>query len=315
MYKGYLDTCMPSELMREYLRTAKLTHWHTVNLIMDAPVSIYTKREELEKVKADAEARHDAELIHWSNVGLKNIEQALGYLEADGIFSIEIGEYNQGSILGRYSFDQICADFGDVMEYIRENLEDCKIGPEDLYWYSIDKWIKNDKGKYEPVCSYIIVRDEIIYVSIYKREPELEVYYNEYDSENLNVPVPFKPGDILEFDGFPFGPKSHVLITEIGDNWDCCSVQGFALNDGGEWDIGAVKHGMVGLDYSPKISYLYSAKPYDGPLEPEEQLMLRMRAYIDGDEKKAKLFDDQFFHSTEEIVAWLDAQERERKDT
>lgn len=165
-----------------------------------------------------------------------------------------------------------------------------EVGHEDLRWYNICKWVKDANGKYVEACRYIIARDEIIYSEVNDdiSEQECTDIYCIYDIVNLNAPVPFRAGDLLEFNGYPFGLKCHVLILDIGDNWDCCSVQGLALNDKGLWSCGAVKHGMVSLGYTPKISYLYSAVMYEGVLEEPERGLLKIRDYIGNDEKRGR---------------------------
>ena len=289
MYKDYLDKCMPSTVMRDYLKTVDLASWQTVKLIMYAPVSIYTKLDELGKVMTDAEERADAELIEESRNAIKNIELAVEYLSADGVFTIELNEYNEEQHDSVGYFDCVLGSMTEVQEYIRKDIKVCEVWPDELKWYGLEKWIKDDSGRYVSACSYIIFRDEIIYGMV---DPEFSGMdyvntYNTYSSCDLNLPVPFKAGDILEFNGFPFGPKSHVLILRVGDNRDCCCLQGLALNNSGLWECGAVKHGMVSINYSPKYSYLYSAAIYNGELPAEEKILQEISDYyIAGDENR-----------------------------
>lgn len=106
-----------------------------------------------------------------------------------------------------------------------------------------------------------------------------------FDAVNLNIPVPFKAGDIIEFDGFPFGPRFRALILKVGDNRDCCCVQGLALNEEGRWTVGAVKHGHVGPQYYPMESLLYSARPYIGELDDKEKVINEISQIIAGKEE------------------------------
>ena len=93
----------------------------------------------------------------------------------------------------------------------------------DLRWYHASKWGKNSEGKYIEACTYLITRDEIL---CFSKEVDMgDLYtYDYYMVEDLNISVPYKAGDILECDGFPFGPQFHILIVDIGDNHDCCCV-------------------------------------------------------------------------------------------
>ena len=304
MYRDYLEKCMPSVMMQTYLKTVELADWQIVDLIMYAPVSIGTKLEELRKVYADAKERQDEELLHKSYIGIRNIEEAIHFLKTDGVFIVEPSYFDEETKDTEGFFDNVCASIEDVQEYIRNDLEIGEIEPEALKWYGISKWAKNASGKYVEACRYIIARDEIIYSEVDDGVSELDYpdIYNISMMANLNVPVPFRVGDLLEFNGYPFGPKCHVLILDIGDNWDCCCVQGLALDDKGLWTCGAVKHGMVSLNYFPKISYLYSAKLYDGELEANERILLTIKDYIRNDEQVGRKIYEAIWagHMTDE---------------
>lgn len=297
MYRGYLEQCMPSTMMRSYLQTVELRHWQIVDLIMYSPISIYRKLEELRKVRADAKERHDRELLVKSYLGIKNIEEAIHFLKADGVFSVERAGFDEEKKNTQSDFDKVCASMEDVQDYIRKDLAIGEIEAEDLRWYDICKWVRDVRGKYVEACRYIIARDDIIYSEVDGDVSALKYtdIYGIFDMENLNVPVPFRAGDLLEFNGYPFGPKCHALILDIGDNWDCCSVQGLALDDKGLWSCGAVKHGMLSLGYTPKISYLYTAKLYDGELEEKERILLKIKDYIDGDSERGREIYDRIW--------------------
>lgn len=110
------------------------------------------------------------------------------------------------------------------------------------------------------------------------------------DSEDLNIPMPFKVGDILTIDCRPFAALRKVLVIEIGDNRDCCSLQGLYIDNQGEIHIGAIKHNSVFRDYEciPKISSLYKAGiSKDELLERDKPLQI-ISEYLNGDEEKGK---------------------------
>ena len=291
MYKDYLDKCMPSQAMREYLKTATLSGWQTASLIMYAPVSLTIKAEELKAVLLDPEVRQDEDMIDECRIAITNVEKAVEYLNAEGVFTVKICEYSETEHDSVGHFACVCGSIEDVQEYISNDINNCEGGACSLRWYAADKWMKDHLGKYVLACSYIIFRDEVIYGEIEAKVSGVDLanIYNTYSSRDLNLPVPFKAGDILEFDGFPFGPKSHVLILSVGDNIDHCCLQGLALNANNLWECGAVKHGMVSINYNPKYSYLYSAKIFDGELDSREQILRNISDYISGDEDCGKM--------------------------
>ena len=116
--------------------------------------------EELLKVKKDAEERNERELIEECDVGIKNIEISKSYLETEGVFSIEVYEFDDEKKDNDCYFDSVAASFEDVKEFIKKDLEMSETKDTDPRWYSIIKWVKNAEGKYTEACTYLIARDE-----------------------------------------------------------------------------------------------------------------------------------------------------------
>lgn len=90
----------------------------------------------------------------------------------------------------------------------------------------------------------------------------------------LNLPVPYQPGDILSVDCQPYTRSAYCLILEVGD--DCCGVQCLFRDKAGRLQAGAFKHGHYlegAYDKRQYLSPLYRAEPYTGPL-PEEYAYL-----------------------------------------
>ena len=108
-------------------------------------------------------------------------------------------------------------------------------------WYVLEKWVLSDCGIYEKVIDYYITlkgdiwfyRFDYAYRMKYKKNPDKSTMLEKLDvcsdSENLNIPVPFKVGDILTIDCRPFAELRRVLIIGVGDNRDCCSLQGLYI--------------------------------------------------------------------------------------
>lgn len=90
----------------------------------------------------------------------------------------------------------------------------------------------------------------------------------------LNLPVPYRPGDILSVDCRPYTRSAYCLILEVGD--DCCGVQCLFRDKTGRLQTGAFKHGRYlegAYDKRQYLSPLYRAEPYTRPL-PEEYTFL-----------------------------------------
>ena len=106
-------------------------------------------------------------------------------------------------------------------------------------------------------------------------------------NSDLNLPIPFRAGDIVTVDCRPFAPVSHAVILEVGDNFDCCCVQALYRRRNGTWDTGAVKHGYIlpGREL-PQLSPLYRLATFHGQLPKEERLMEQVSRYVNGEEAR-----------------------------
>ena len=188
------------------------------------------------------------------------------------------------------------------MEYDKTGIHPWFYEEDVAHYISTEKWEPDENGKYCCVCEYVIARGEILYIAL-----DDDAYHTMKNKDycrgaDLNLPVAFKAGDLIETDGFPFGPKNYMLIVGIGNNRDCCCVQGLARTKEGDWNMGAVKHGMVGFSYYPKVSMLYSAHMIEGGLPEEESLLVKVKEYLGKDEGRAEWAQDwlPWIHMTDE---------------
>ena len=79
---------------------------------------------------------------------------------------------------------------------------------------------------------------------------------------DLNLPVPYQPGDVLVIDCRPYAPGAfYCRLKEVGD--DCCGIQCEYVNSEGEIETGALKHGDYFFNHREVYQYLsplYKAK-------------------------------------------------------
>lgn len=314
MYEEYYDQFMPSKQMREYLKKTQVNPWQVVNMIYCAPCRLTHKLKALKQLRSQANDLEEAAQRKWFleeiNDDIKNIEEAFHCLELPGIYSIEAGMFSECGCWTDVSLETLCFTFEDALRIIKERedgLRECD--PDGLWWYEVKKWIKNKEGKLDDVCNYVIVRKELQYCELDLTYADEHGINREFmDSANLNLPVPFSIGDIVEIDGFPFGPKIRMLISGVGDNYDCCSLLAIYRKQDGTWDSGAVKHGRIAYDTYPQVSALYTAHLYEGPLPEEERLLLGVKEYLAGDEEMYWKFWDKCLTQHEPVT---DAHVRE----
>ncbi|MBR1853472.1 MAG: hypothetical protein IJ794_10095 [Lachnospiraceae bacterium] len=303
-YNEFIDQFMPSGQMRAYLKTVELWPFQITELIYYSPCPLTEKLEGLRKLYEQAEKmevcdeRND--LLERTANCISNIEDALKCLGVEGVFSIEAGHFDEDSLDTSADFETLCTTVEDVMDYVNELEQnyvesyddDSDEVAESLRWYDVTKWVKDESGKQKSICNYVIINNEICYSELardYYDDYMKQISY--YSGVDLNLPVPFQVGDIIEVNGYPYGPRIRFLLTTVGDNWDCCCLKGMFRKMDGTWESGIVKHGKISYRDYPGISPLYSAHVYEGTLPEGEQLLYQIRDYLAGDESEAVAFE------------------------
>ena len=244
-YLEILDTFIPSAEMREYLATQELEDRKIADMILGAPVPLQTKLK-----YATGE---DYEEITQALDELSLKPNELFYL-IDNWYDEDI--YDENSY-GNAPFSSI----EKVFEHIREEIAECGDDLGDC-WYTLEKWVLDGNGDYICIYRYILIEDEICFFNKkeYLKNGLTRVSdYRFFVSTDLNLPVPFKVGDVVKVDCRPFVPVKEITITAIGDNKDCCSLQAeYIDNKASKRKIGAVKHCHIfSYGYSPLFSPLY----------------------------------------------------------
>lgn len=210
-------------------------------------------------------------------------------------------------------------NYEKVIEYIKESC--CQLFEYNTFeelcdWFVLEKWTLSETGIYEKIINYYIslkgdiwfYKFDYDYKKKYKKNPNKSQVLKKLDvcsdSEDLNIPTPFKVGDILTIDCRPFAELRKVLVVESGDNRDCCSLQGLYIDNQGEIHIGAVKHNSIFREYEyiPMISSLYKAEFSEDELSERDKPLQIISEYLNSDEEKGKHLweyvseNDKFFH-------------------
>ena len=206
------------------------------------------------------------------------MDQAVRYLtmESEKIFLIQLMGYNDDNK-------------SDIMDgpYIMTSFEDMKKAVQEYYWNDPDSiW----ESLYWRVELYFSGKNEIKkneflspeYTYIMDKNGEIQYFIHEKLSSNylkgalgriaegqfhsvcpdLNLPVPYQPGDVLVIDCRPYAPGAfYCRLKEVGD--DCCGIQCEYVNPEGEIETGALKHGDYFFNHREVYQYLsplYKAK-------------------------------------------------------
>lgn len=254
----------------EQLQTTDYAH-----IIAGAPVALMEKKRLLDRLSGHEAHSEDTDLIRDYSACLHMALQALE--SKDAAFSVEL--WKDGEQLdGPY----IALSVEEVQRAIPK------------YWENVDKAIaywrieQYRQGSASDPDGF--ARPEYTFAA----DPNGEVQYFMHDpkkrrrvwaegafggnSVHLNLPVPYRPGDILEVSCDPYVSEPHYcILTEVGD--DCCGVQCLYPGENGRIEFGALKHGHYFFNCyyaSWYLSPLYGTRVYAGELPRECEFMGRL---------------------------------------
>lgn len=300
-YKKYIDEFMPSDEMRIYLKKQELTPYQLASLIFNSPYSIDQKKNAFYSLLSETD---NTELRSLSSNCIENIEKAYELLNTGGTFKVTSSFVN--GVVPELNDEGLFSSYKNVKEFIASDIKECEYEDYDYYNYYIEKWIENKNGKLENVITYYVIKNEICYFKYSPLGDYLKKFSHDFEPKirnfELNVPTPFKVGDVVEFDGYPFAQKRFSLILSTGDNQDCCSLWNLYWAGPRTWKTGAVKHGQVGyvLRNDFIVPPLYNAKRYDGVLPSTFKIFDEIKQAFGDDERKYKKLDS--FVSAREIT-------------
>ena len=208
-----LDIFMPSFEMRQYLRSQPLTEQQLLDIIVGAPVPLRQKAEylwgpdkeetELALAALDAKPR---ELFLLFEGGFEPPESFFSTKASGGIF------------LDTEAFDTYEAVQRFLQEGEAENEHEHV--KNDRKWDILLKSCQNDRGGYTNEYEYTLIDKEPCFFFRYQFSPGMD-NFRYAASQNLNLPIPFEPGDILTIDCRPFAPPVTGLLLEKDDGTNC----------------------------------------------------------------------------------------------
>ena len=322
-YADVLETFLPSKEMREYLSDMELDTYQIIDMILGAPVPLQVKAEYCHRLSARDDLFHHVldrcgepdndfeaewELEHEEILSFskhaREIQTALDEL------TLKPGEV---LLLNEAWYDEDDRDKNEsrgsvpflsldtALRYIRDEMKEEDWDEETACWTKLEKWAPGENGELEFRYAYYLIRDEVVFFRKKVRQSMnawmryQETYCYSDSSRDLNLPIPYRPGDIVEINCLPFAPVKHVLLLEVGNG--CCEVSCLYPAKGGTWETGALKHGDFMGAYEPMLSPLYRIASYDKYLPPDERPLKFVQAYIGSDpEKGAQLWDAIYQH-------------------
>ena len=279
IFEEILGLLSGSPELHAYLlaRPEQLQTTDYADIISGAPIALTEKGRLLERLSEHMTHSEDAGLIRDYSACLKTALQALESKEAT--FSVELwkdGEQLDGPYIA-FSMEEARRAIAQYRKHWEENADD-----EIAAYWRIEQYRQG--GASDPDG---FARPEYTFAA----DPNGEVQYFMHDPEkrrgvwaegafggdalHLNLPVPYRPGDILEVGCAPYVSKpDYCILTEVGE--DCCGVQCLYPGENGRIEFGALKHGHYFsgcFDRKQYLSPLYGAKIYTGELSGEYKFM------------------------------------------
>lgn len=279
IFEEILGLLSGSPELHAYLlaRPEQLQTTDYADIIAGAPVALMEKKRLLDRLSGHEAHSEDTGLIRDYSACLHMALQALESKEAT--FSVELwkdGEQLDGPYIA-LSVEELRRAIAQYWKYWEENSDD-----EIATYWRIEQYrqggTSDRNGFARP--EYTFAADPNGEVQYFMHDPQkrrgvwAEGAFGG-DALHLNLPVPYRPGDILEVGCTPYVSEPHYcILTEVGD--DCCGVQCLYPGENGHIEFGALKHGHYFsgcFDRKQYLSPLYGAKIYTGELSGEYKFM------------------------------------------
>ncbi len=278
--KSIIPDFIESEDMKNYLieNAEKLSKHQILDMIGYARKSF---EEKYKALKALAKFENDENLN-----GEQTFKSAME--EAEYVIQSMTVDKDEMLLLTRWTFDEgnhsasiVFTEPYTSFEKAIQRMKELYIS-EEMIWYELEKYQLNG-NEYEKTFEYIADNTGLIWSAEYAESVHLDFC----GCSDLNLPVPFEPGDIISIDCRPYANVKNAVILRIDDNHDCCSVQCASVSTfNGEIIIGALKHPHLIFEKHIGISPLYSAKICKGTLRDNEKILEYISNYVNGDETK-----------------------------
>ena len=277
IFEEILSLLSGSPELHAYLlaRPEQLQTADYADIISGAPIALTEKGRLLERLSEHMTHSEDAGLIRDYSAYLKTALQALE--SKDAAFSAELwkdGEQLDGPYIA-FSMEEVQRAIPKYWECVDKAI---------AYW-RIEQYRQGGASEPEgfacPEYTFAAAPNGEVQYFMHDPKKRRRVWAEGAfggNSVHLNLPVPYRPGDILEVSCNPYVSEPHYcILTEVGD--DCCGVQCLYPGENGRIEFGALKHGHYFFNCyyaSWYLSPLYGTRVYAGELPRECEFMGRL---------------------------------------
>lgn len=291
-----------SKMMKEHLlaNQPELSIRDFLHIVAGAPVGLGRKREllvRLENATQDEEEKEDvAGCVAYLDNAMNKLSQFAPSQSALVVVNMycdaekELPTYQPDGFFPAASYEGARLA---IQRYNDFEMDEEQEPEQTLPWYwKLELYDYQKDGTAILTYTYICSNDgEVQYfyaVDKSKRGLIDKRFFGQY-IQDLNLPVPYIPGDILYVDCRPYTWPAYCLITEVGA--DCCGVQCVYRKKDGSINTGAFKHGHYfedAYDMPQYLSPLYRAKVFDGELPAEYSFMKKLSQKLKEDPQYGK---------------------------
>jgi len=271
-YLEILENFIPSQEMRDFLKDKELDDRQIGNIIIGSPVPLRKKAE------------------YATDELLEEINTALGELELNEgeLFYMKKAWFDESVKSPKYYGNAPFLSLEKAMKSIFES-----DGDYEYQWFMLEKWTVEENDLLHKYTYYVWNGNVVDF------EHGDDFFFTGYRFnriKDLNLPVPFKPGDIVNIDCTPFAPQKHAIITEVGDNKDCSCFKALYKIANDRWGIGALKqYSTLFAGWYPPMSPLYRMEKYEGELSRDEEKVFRKaKEYLKGSDSRGRRLHKKF---------------------
>ena len=236
-------------------------------------------------------------------------EKAGSFFEAENKDQKDMPGWMKGEKYNRYERLGEFTDYDTAKALLKDYIKNENITLDSLCWFKLEKWTPNpdyravDKpgvakvlvhGKGEEFnnpYNYYFISEELIYFSKNSQRKDGTWYENNdyFDNDMLNLPAPYKAGDIVKIDCRPFAPVTFALMLEDGTTESTfhCGGRGLFRTHTNKWKphFFYCYHPFTGRK---SFSSYYGVSEFTGELPEEYIIFKELQEMIGGDAQKAK---------------------------
>lgn len=296
-----------SVCMRNYLleNQAELGTYHYLDIIAGAPVSLNRKQELLVALENVAQNnREKKEIAEHLNLLEDALNKLYSFSPDKSVLIIVNIYYDSDSGQPVYTHDEFfpAVSYRGAQLTIQRYNDECELEPGEIppWYWKLELYQIQEDGTTQPDYTYICSLDgEVQYFYCCGDKTRRRTRWDQpfgSSSPNLNLPVPYQPGDILYVDCRPYTQPAYCLIMKVGN--DCCGIQ-CLYRRGHTISAGAFKHGHYSEDADGEEQYLsplYRAELYEEELPPEYAFMARFSQKLKQNPEYGRMLSDVIWH-------------------